>query len=258
MIDASLKTEGEFQKIGLIAGSGQFPLLFAHAAMKAGLQVVAVGFQGETDMALEERVQEFHLLKLGQLNRLIRTFQKAGIKHAAMAGAINKTRLYTRIRPDWRAVKLLNRLRNKKDDSILRAIARELETEGIQIEASTILLPTLLAPEGILTRRKPNRREEEDIAFGWHLAKGLGHLDVGQCLIVKNQSVLAVEGIDGTDATILRGGDLCHEGAVVVKVSKPTQDLRFDVPAVGLETVATMKRVNAKVLVIEAGPGEND
>jgi DUF1009 family protein/predicted dehydrogenase len=252
MVGASLKTEGELHKIGLIAGSGQFPLLFAHAAAQAGLQVVAVGFQGETDNALAKYVEEFHLLKLGQLNRLIRAFQKAGITQAVMAGAINKTRIYTRIRPDWRAVKLLNRLRNRKDDSILRAIAEELELEGIRIEDSTILLPTLLAPEGILTRRKPNRREEDDIAFGWQLAKSLGHLDVGQCLVVRDQSVLAVEGIDGTDATIVRGGHLCHEGAVVIKVSKPTQDLRFDVPAVGLETVATMRRVKAKVLVIES------
>ncbi len=252
MVDVSLKAQGDLQRIGLIAGSGQFPLLFAHAAEQAGLQVVAVGFQGETDTALKECVEEFHLLKLGQLNRLIRAFRKAGVNRAAMAGAINKTRLYARIRPDWRAVKLLNRLRNKKDDSILRAIAGELESEGIRIEPSTILLPSLLAPEGILTRCKPNRREEGDIAFGWQLAKGLGHLDIGQCLVVKNQSVLAVEGIDGTDATILRGGDLCHEGAVVVKVSKPTQDLRFDVPAVGLQTIAAMQRVNARVLVIEA------
>jgi hypothetical protein len=253
MIEASLKPEGELYKIGLIAGSGQFPLLFAHAAVEAGLQVVAVGFQGETDIALANCVEEFHLLKLGQLNRLIRAFQRSGITRAAMAGAINKTRLYTRIRPDWRAVKLLNKLRNKKDDFILRAIAQELELEGIHIEASTILLPSLLAPEGILTRCKPNRREEEDIAFGWQLAKGFGHLDVGQCLVVKNQSVLAVEGIDGTDATIIRGGSLCREGAVIIKVSKPSQDLRFDVPAVGLETVETMRRVKAKVLVIEAG-----
>ena len=252
MVEASLQPQGVF-RIGLIAGSGQFPLLFAHAAAESGLKVVAVGFHGETDIALADRVEEFHLLKLGQLGKLIRTFQKAGITRAAMAGAINKTRLYTRIRPDWRAVKLLNRLRSKKDDSILRAIAQELESEGIHIEASTMLLPNLLAPVGILTRRKPNRREDDDISFGWQLAKSFGHLDVGQCLVVKNQSVLAVEGIDGTDATILRGGELCREGAVVIKVSKPTQDLRFDVPAVGLGTVETMKRVNAKVLVIEAG-----
>jgi DUF1009 family protein/predicted dehydrogenase len=253
MVDAFSKPREDLQKIGLIAGSGQFPLLFAHAAEQSGLQVVAVGFQGETDVALAEYVEEFHLLKLGQLNRLIRAFQKAGITRAAMAGAINKTRIYTRIRPDWRAVKLLNKLRNKKDDFLLRAIAQELESEGIRIEPSTMLLPALLAPEGVLTRRKPNRREDEDIAFGWQLAKGMGHLDVGQCLVVKNHSVVAVEGIDGTDATILRGGDLCREGAVVIKVSKPRQDLRFDVPAVGLETIETMRRVKAKVLVIEAG-----
>jgi DUF1009 family protein/predicted dehydrogenase len=253
MVDDFLTPQKDLQKIGLIAGSGQFPLLFAHAAEQSGLKVVAVGFQGETDVTLAKYVEEFHLLKLGQLNRLIRAFQKAGITRAAMAGAINKTRIYARIRPDWRAVKLLNKLRNKKDDFLLRAIAQELEAEGIRIEPSTILLPSLLAPEGVLTRRKPNRREEEDIAFGWKLAKGLGHLDVGQCLVVRNQSVLAVEGIDGTDATIVRGGELCREGAVVIKVSKPHQDLRFDVPAVGLETVETMRRVKAKVLVIEAG-----
>ena len=238
--------------VGLIAGSGQFPLLFAHAARQASVRVLAVGFDGETDPALSKYVDEFHLLKLGQLNRLIKTFRNAGITHAAMAGAINKTRLYTRIRPDWRAVRFLNRLRNKKDDSLLRALADELESEGIIIQPSTIFLPDLLAPEGILTRRKPNRREQADIAFGWALAKAIGRLDIGQCLIVKNQAVLAVEGIDGTDATILRGGRLCREGAVVIKVSKPIQDLRFDVPAVGSDTIESMKRANARVLVVEA------
>jgi DUF1009 family protein/predicted dehydrogenase len=239
-------------RVGLIAGSGQFPLLFAHAALQAGVSVVAVGFEGETDPALSKYVGEFHLLKLGQLNRLIKVFHKAEITRAAMAGAINKTKLYTRIRPDWRAVKFLNRLLNKKDDFLLRALAEELESEGIRIEPSTIFLPSLLAPEGIVTRRKPNRRESIDIDFGWRTAKGIGYLDIGQCLVVKNQAVLAVEGIDGTDATILRGGRLCREGAVVVKVSKPTQDLRFDVPAVGFDTIETMKRVRARVLVVEA------
>jgi hypothetical protein len=240
-------------RVGLIAGAGQFPILFAHAARQASVRVLAVGFDGETDPALSKYVDEFHLLKLGQLNRLIKTFRNAGITHAAMAGAINKTRLYTRIRPDWRAVRFLNRLRNKKDDSLLRALADELESEGIIIQPSTIFLPDLLAPEGILTRRKPNRREQSDIAFGWALAKAIGRLDIGQCIVVRNQAVLAVEGIDGTDATILRGGRLCREGAVVIKVSKPIQDLRFDVPAVGSDTIETMKRANARVLVVEAG-----
>ncbi len=187
------------------------------------------------------------------MSRLVRTFKNAGITHAAMAGAINKTKLYSKIRPDWRMVRLLNRMRNKKDDSLLRALADELESEGILIQPSTIFLPELLAPEGILTRRKPNRREQADIDFGWTLAKAIGRLDIGQCLVVKNQAVLAVEGIDGTDATIMRGGRLCREGAVVVKVSKPIQDLRFDVPAVGSDTIEVMKRVNARVLVLEAG-----
>lgn len=240
-------------RVGLIAGSGQFPMIFAHAARQASVRVLAVGFEGETDPSLSRYVDEFHLLKLGQLNRLIRTFRDAGITHAAMAGAINKTRLYTRIRPDWRAVRFLGRLRNKKDDSLLRALADELESEGIVIQPSTIFLPDLLAPEGILTRRKPNRREQSDIAFGWAMAKAIGRLDIGQCVVVRNQAVLAVEGIDGTDATILRGGRLCREGAVVIKVSKPIQDLRFDVPAVGSDTIESMKRANARVLVVEAG-----
>ncbi len=241
-----------YTRVGLIAGSGQFPLLFAHAARQAGVEVVAVGFEGETDPILAKYVDEFHFLKLGQLNRLIRAFKKGNISYAAMAGAINKARLYARIRPDWRAVKLLNKLRNKKDDFLLRALAEELESEGIRIEPSTLFLPSLLAPEGILTRRKPNKREESDIQFGWELAKAVGHLDIGQCLVVKDRSVVAVEGIDGTDATILRGGRLCGGGAVVVKVSKPIQDLRFDVPAVGYDTIETMKRVGARVLAVEA------
>lgn len=239
-------------KVGLIAGSGQFPLLFAHAALQQGIRVIAVGFEGETDPSLSRYVCELHMLKLGQLGKLIRVFQTAGVRHAVMAGAINKTRLYTRIRPDWRAVKFLNRLRNKKDDSILRALAEELESEGIRIEASTILLPSLLAPEGTLTRRKPNRQEQQDLEFGWQIAKAIGVLDIGQCLVVKNQAVVAIEGIDGTDATILRGGLLCREGAVVIKTSKPNQDLRFDVPAVGAGTIEAMKRVGARVLVVEA------
>jgi DUF1009 family protein/predicted dehydrogenase len=239
--------------IGLIAGSGQFPLLFAHAARQAGVEVVAIGFQGETDPALAKLVPKLHLLRLGQLSRLINTFKSAGVTQAAMAGAINKTRLYARVRPDWRAFKFMHRLRNKKDDSLLRAFAEELEAEGIKIEPSTLFLPSLLAPAGVLTRRKPNHREQRDIDFGWQLAKEFGNLDIGQCLLVKDQAVLAVEGIDGTDATILRGGRLCKQGAVVIKVSKPIQDLRFDVPAVGLDTIATMRRVKARVLVIEAG-----
>ncbi|MGC9196702.1 MAG: UDP-2,3-diacylglucosamine diphosphatase LpxI domain-containing protein [Syntrophobacteraceae bacterium] len=246
-------SEGRIREVGLIAGSGQFPLLFAHAARQASVRVIAIGFDGETDPTLSKYVDEFHMLKLGQLNRLVKTFRNAGISHAAMAGAINKTRMYLKIRPDWRAVRFISRVRNRKDDSLLRALADELEAEGILIQPSTIFLPELLAPEGILTRRKPNHREKADIGFGWTLAKAIGRLDIGQCVVVKNRAVLAVEGIDGTDATIMRGGRLCREGAVIVKVSKPMQDMRFDVPAAGADTIEVMKRVNARVLVLEAG-----
>ncbi len=246
-------SEARIREVGLIAGSGQFPLLFAHAARQASVRVIAIGFDGETDPTLSKYVDEFHMLKLGQLNRLVKTFRSAGISHAAMAGAINKTRMYLKIRPDWRAVRFISKVRNRKDDSLLRALADELESEGILIQPSTIFLPQLLAPEGILTRRKPNHREKADIGFGWTLAKAIGRLDIGQCVVVKNRAVLAVEGIDGTDATIMRGGRLCREGAVIVKVSKPMQDMRFDVPAAGADTIEVMKRVNARVLVLEAG-----
>ncbi len=241
------------EKIGLIAGSGQFPVLFARAARKAGVSVVAVGFVEETDPALAREVDHMYMIKLGQLGKLIDCFKKHGVTQAAMAGAINKTRLYSKIRPDWRAVRFALKLKNKKDDFLLRALASELEQDGITIKPSTVFLPGLLAPEGVLTIRQPNWKERRDIRFGWDIAKAIGKLDVGQCVVVKDQAVLAIEGIDGTDETIRRGGRLCGSGAVVVKVSKPNQDLRFDVPAVGLKTIEVMSEVKAKVLVIEAG-----
>lgn len=239
--------------VGLIAGSGQFPLLFARAAKKAGRFVVAVGFEGETDPTLKDEVDIFYMLKLGQLGRLIECFHRHDVKRAAMAGGINKVRLYSKIRPDWRALRFAMKLKKKSDDFLLRAFAAELEDEGIRIEPSTEFLPELLAPEGILTKNRPTWKERKDIEFGWRIAKEYGKLDVGQCVVVKNQAVVALEGMDGTDATIRRGGVLCGSGAVVVKVSKPGQDLRFDVPAVGLRTIEVMKEVGARVLVIEAG-----
>ena len=239
--------------IGLIAGGGQFPILFARAARRQGVQVVAVLLRGEADKRLEPEVGSYSWISLGKLGQMIETFQKAGVSEAAMAGTVAKTKLFSRIRPDWKAVKLLARMLHKKDDALLRALADELEAHGIQIRSSTLFLPELLAPQGVLTRRKPSTKERRDIEFGWNLAKGIGMLDIGQCLVVKDQAVLAVEAIEGTDETILRGGRLGREKAVVVKVSKPTQDMRFDVPAVGLQTVETMKEVGASVLVIESG-----
>ncbi len=240
-------------KIGIIAGNGQFPILVAQSAREKGLEVIAVGFPDETRKELSQFVDEMHWVKLGQLNKLIKIFKKARVTDAVMAGGVTKTKLFSKIRPDWRAIRLLSRLDANRDDAILRAVAAELESEGIKIHPSTLFLESILASPGIMTRRKPNKRERADIEYGWKLAKEVGKLDIGQCLIVKEKAVLAVEGIDGTDATILRGGKLGKGGAVVIKASKPIQDLRFDVPAVGLNTIRTMIEAGASVLVLEAG-----
>ena len=241
------------KKIGLIAGGGQFPILFARAARKNGVEVIAVALEGETDTQLEPEVDLCAWVSLGKLGRMIEVFEKAQVSEVAMAGTVAKTKLYSKIRPDWKAVRLLARMLHKKDDAILRGFTEELERHGIRVRPSTIFLPELLAPPGILTRRRPNSREKRDIEFGWNLAKEIGKLDIGQCLLVRDQAVLAVEAIEGTDAAIRRGGQLGKSEVVVVKVSKPHQDLRFDVPAVGLQTIETMREVGASVLVVEAG-----
>jgi DUF1009 family protein/predicted dehydrogenase len=241
------------KKIGLIAGGGQFPILFARAARENGVEVVAVALKGETDKQLEPEVDLCAWVSLGKLGRMIEIFEKAQVSEVAMAGTVAKTKLYSKIRPDWKAVRLLARMLHKKDDAILMGFTEELERHGIRVRPSTIFLPELLAPPGVLSRRKPNSREKRDVEFGWNLAKEIGKLDIGQCILVRDQAVLAVEAIEGTDETIRRGGQLGKSEVVVVKVSKPHQDLRFDVPAVGLQTIETMKEVGASVLVVEAG-----
>lgn len=241
------------KRIGLIAGSGQFPLIFSKAASAKGYQVYAVGYVNEADPTLLETVAALEWLHLGQLKRLVRFFRQNGVCEAVMMGAVRKTRMFTDIRPDTQAIALAARMRHTHDDNLLRAFAAFLEKEGVRIQPSTFLLPELLAPEGCWTRRRPTRSEEKDIALGWRLAKEVGRLDIGQCIVVGGGSVLAVEAIDGTDATILRGGQLGKGTAVVVKVCKPNQDFRFDVPAIGAETVRNMQAAGARVLVVEAG-----
>jgi hypothetical protein len=191
-------------------------------------------------------------IKVGQLGKLIRIFQEQGVRDVLMAGGIRKTRLFSGL-PDLRAAALLARMLYKKDDSILRAVAAELESEGITVRESTLYLDNLLAPAGVLTRRKPSKDEQKDIAFGWEMAKEIGRLDIGQTVVIKDRAVLAVEAIEGTDEAILRGGRLCGRDAVVVKICKPQQDLRFDLPAIGMQTIRTMKEVKAGCLAVEAG-----
>jgi len=246
-------TQASTETIGLIAGGGQFPLLVAEAARKRGFSVLAVAHLGETDPSLSEKVDEVIWIRLGQLGRLIKALKKKKVKKSLMAGTITKRRMFEDIRPDLKGLAIISKLALFHDDGILRAVADELAREGIEIVSSTQYLPELVAPQGCLTKRKPNKSEKEDIDFGFQVAKELGRLDIGQCVVVRKKTILAVEAIEGTDAAIRRGGDLAREGAVVVKVSKPHQDLRFDVPAVGLGTVKAMAEVKAAALAVESG-----
>ena len=241
------------ETIGIIAGGGRFPFLAAESAGKKGLRVIAVAHQGETDPALADSVDEIIWIKLGQLGKLISALKKNKVKKALMAGTITKQKMFSRLRPDLKGLAMISKLAIFHDDGILRAFADELGKQGIEIISSTVYLPELLAPCGCLTRRNPSRADREDIKFGWGVAKELGRLDVGQCVVVKRKTVLALEAIDGTDETIQRGGRIAKKDAIVIKVSKPGQDLRFDVPSVGPGTLQTMFQVNAAVLAIEAG-----
>ena len=248
--------QSEFRgsKIGLIAGSGQFPMLFAQKAARKGIQVVAAGFHSETDEGLADQVPVFKWLYLGQVNKLVKHFKGNGVSQAVMLGAVEKANIFKDIRPDLKALAFIAKTARTHDDSILSAFADLMAKEGIELLPSTFLLPELISPKGCWTRRKPDKGEKKDIFQGWRLAKAVGALDIGQCLIISNGTVLAVEAIDGTDATILRGGGLSRgNGAVVVKLSKPDQDLRFDLPSSGCTTIETMHEAGATVLVLEAG-----
>ncbi|MDP2646459.1 MAG: UDP-2,3-diacylglucosamine diphosphatase LpxI [Desulfobacterales bacterium] len=241
------------KRIGIIAGGGQFPVLFSQAARAKGFSVYAIGYLKEADPGFEDCVDKIEWVHLGQVKRVVNFFKKNQIHHAVMLGTIKKTRMFSDIRPDMKAISILAGMRHTHDDGILRAFAGVLEKEGVQIQASTFLLPDLLARPGCWTKRKPSRSETADISLGWDIAKEIGRLDVGQCIVTGGGSVLAVEAIEGTDAAIKRGGALGQGSAVVVKVCKPNQDIRFDMPAVGTRTVETMHEAGARALVVEAG-----
>lgn len=240
-------------KIGMIAGGGQFPLLFARAVRRHGLKVYAAAHQGETDETLADQVDALQWVRLGQLGKIIDFFKKEGVIKTVFIGSITKTNIFRDVRPDLKGLGLWNKIDIKQDDSILRAIADRLAKDGIEVVASTSYVPELIFPQGILTRKKLTKEQKNDIVFGWKIARAMGGLDIGQCVVVRNQTVLAVEAIEGTDAAIRRGGTLGKEKAVVVKLKKPNQDLRFDLPAVGEKTIVSMLEVKAAVLAVEAG-----
>ena len=240
-------------KIGLIAGGGQFPLLFSQKAAQKGYEVVAVGFNSETDRAMESHVNHFKWLYLGQVSKLVKYFKAHGISQAVMLGSIKKTNIFRDIKPDLKALAFIARTSRTHDDTILSSFADLLLQEGIEIKTSTFLLPELISTKGCWTRRKPDKAEKKDIFQGWKLAKEIGKLDIGQCIVISNGTVLAVEAIDGTDATIQRGASLAHgNGSVVIKLSKPGQDLRFDLPSSGRNTIQAMVESGATVLALEA------
>ena len=240
-------------RIGIIAGGGQFPYLFAEAAKKAGREVVIIGHKGESHPDLEAIADHFCWVKLGQLGKIIKFFQKEQVAEAVFLGTITKTRIFRDVLPDLKGISLWNKIDVRQDDAILRAFAGELEREGIKVLESTLYLQHLLFPAGVLTRKKPTAGQRRDIDFGFQMARAIGKLDIGQCVVVRDMAVVAVEAIEGTDAAIKRGGALARENAVVVKVKKPDQDFRFDLPAIGPTTIESMREAKAAVLAVEAG-----
>jgi UDP-2,3-diacylglucosamine hydrolase len=241
------------RKLGLIAGNGKFPLIFAEEAKRQGVFLVAVAHRGETPDAIEGIADAVTWVRVGELGKVIRTFQGAGIQEAVMAGGIRKVKLFSNFRPDLRGAAFLARMRSRDDDQLLRGVAKELEGEGIEVLESTLFLSRLIPSAGILTRRSPTASQWEDVKLGIEVAKAVGRLGVGQTVVLKDKVVLAVEAIEGTDAAIRRGGNLGRGEVVVVKVSKPQQDLRFDVPAVGVDTIRVLQEAGGGLLAVDAG-----
>ena len=244
------------ETLGLIAGNGRFPLLLATEARRLGLHLVAVAHRGETDEALAAQVDAITWIRVGQLGAMIRAFQQAGVRRAVMAGGVNKIRSLTQLRPDLRGLKFLRRAiaaGSRGDDALLRALATELEGEGIEVVSSTMFLDSLIATPGRIAGPKPSAQGLADLRLGCQVLASLGGVDVGQSVVVECGVVLAVEAIEGTDEAVRRGGKLGSGAAVVVKTSKQGQDLRFDVPAVGPATIATMSEAGACLLAVEAG-----
>lgn len=264
-------------RLGLIAGNGSFPFLLLDAARAHGLTVVVAAIKEETDPAINARAAadpnvRVHWMSLGELSRLIETFHAEGVSRAVMAGQVKHKQIFSSIRPDWRLAKLLLNLRTRSTDMLLGAVAKVLSDEGIELISSTQFLEPLLAKPGVLTRRAPDEQEQKDIAYGRTVARAIAGYDLGQTVVVAAQACVAVEAMEGTDATIERAGALfrsleaedatresgseattLRRALTVIKVAKPNQDMRFDVPVVGVPTIRTMQRAGATCLALEAG-----
>src|SRR5215469_2413289 len=259
-------------KLGLIAGNGRFPFLILDAARAQGFAVTVAAIREETDpeinhrAAMDEKIA-VHWLSLGELSHLIETFQRTGVKAAVMAGQVKHKQIFSSIRPDWRLAKLLLNLRTRNTDMLLGAVAKVLADEGIELMSSTAFLEPLLAEEGVLTERAPTDEERKDIEYGLGVARAVAGFDIGQTVVVAAQACVAVEAMEGTDAAIERAGELMRSleeddpdpastlarRLTVVKVAKPNQDMRFDVPVIGMRTIETMLKAGATCLSVEAG-----
>jgi hypothetical protein len=238
-------------RIGLIAGNGRFPLYFADSARKGGNEVVAVAIREETNPELENLVDQINWFHVGELQGMIDFFLQMKVDRIVMAGKITKTLMFEKIRPDIRLMKVFEKTPVRNDDALLKALANEFISEGIHVCDSTTFLTSLLPEKGILTKRHPNDDELLDINYGHEIAKKIAGLDIGMTVVVKNRAILAVEAIEGTDQAILRGGQLGNGSVTVVKVARPVQDMRFDLPVVGLDTIRTLIKAKACCLAFE-------
>jgi len=237
--------------LGLVAGNGSFPIELAKEAARRNIAVAAVAHRGETDPELEGLVKSCCWLRVGQLNRMLKFFRQEGVRQATFIGGIRRTRLFSGFFPDWRALKIIAGAGSVRDDAILRGVAGELESTGIEVIAPGVLLSKTLAPPGLLTRRALNPGEARDARIGWEAAKAIGALDIGQTVCVLEGTVVSVESIEGTDRAIQRARELAGRAGVVVKLAKPQQDLRLDLPAVGPGTIETMRTCGASAIVLE-------
>ena len=238
--------------LGISAGNGSYPLLLAKAARKSGVpRIVAAAFTDETSPQLADSVDEMEWMRVGQLSKLLNFFNEASIHHAVMAGQIAPKNLFD-LRPDWKMLLLLARLKRRNAESIFAAVAGELAHANVELLPATTFLGDCVAPAGLIAGPKLSRRERDDVAYGFEIAKAISRLDIGQTVIVKNGTVVAVEAFEGTNEALTRGGLLARKNAVLVKVSKPEQDMRFDVPVIGVETIHRAAQANVRVIAVEA------
>jgi DUF1009 family protein len=251
------------ERIGLIAGNGKFPFLVLDAARAQGYEVIVAAIKEETFPEIEAQGATVHWLSLGELSKLVETFQREGVRRAVMAGQVTHKQIFSSIRPDWRLAKLLLSLTTRNTDSLLGAVAKVLADEGITLENSTWLLEPLLAKPGVLTKREPTEQERKNIDYGRAVARDLAQHDIGQTVVIAELACVAVEAMEGTDATIERAGQIMRSmrgdattlsrALTVVKIAKPNQDMRFDVPVVGLKTIEVMHAAGATCLALDAG-----